>query len=215
MVKLGKSDPYIHKAYLDTIGDQREYESIGFYGFSKNTPFTDSFISNDKNFYDLSLENWNINNHPYEDSKKFDLIVCTRCAYFSKNPEKMIDNFYDLLKDDGKILIDWGLGDHWRYEKYKIGWVKDGEHESFYDEENYLWSCLWDDMLIQHPHFRKFEKGVTKLGYPDARASIYDEVPSILSLAFVHNLFDNIKINMVSLWEESPQLYIILFGSKR
>lgn len=211
---MGKSDPYIHNAYLETLDGQKEYKSIGFYGFSKDTPFTDWFVSDDKSFYDMSLSNWNINEYPYDDSKKFDLIVCTRCAYFSKNPEKMINNFCDLLNENGKILIDWGLGDHWRYEKYKIGWIKDGEHESFYHADNYLWSCLWDDMLVQHPHFKKFEKWVEKFGYPDVRSAIYEEVPRILNLGLVSNIFSHIRINVVALWEESPQLYIILFGKK-
>ena len=212
---MGKSDPYVYSTYLDTLDDQKEYESIGFYGFSKSNQLTDWFVSDDKNFYDLSLGNWNINEYPYDNSKKFDLIVCTRCAYFSKSPEKMINSFYGLLKENGKILIDWGLGDHWRYENYKIGWIKDSEHESFYGKDNYLWSCLWDDMLIQHPHFKKFEKWVEKFGYPDTKSAIYSEVPKLLSLDLVSTFFSHVRVNLLTLWEDSPQLYIILFGKKR
>ena len=70
-------------------------------------------------------------------------------------------------------------------------------------------------MFVQHPHFKKFEKWVEKFGYPDARSAIYEEVPRILNLGLVSNIFSHIKINMVALWEDSPQLYIILFGKKK
>ena len=212
---MGKSDPYVYRAYLDTLDDQKEYESIGFYGFSKSNQFTDWFVSDDKNFYDLSLGNWNINEYPYDNSKKFDLIVCTRCAYFSKNPEKMMSNFHNLLKDNGEILIDWGLGDHWRYDNYKIGWKKNGEHESFYSSDNYLWSCLWNDELSLHPEFKVFEKWVEKLGYPDVKMAIRQEVPVLMDFNVISSLLDSPRINMLALWESSPQLYIILFGKKK
>ena len=142
---MGKSDPYIYDAYLKTVGPSREYDRVGFFGFSSENQLTRCFRSSDRFFYDISLENWNINDPIYEIEERFDLIVCTRCAYFCKDPELMMSNFHNLLKDNGEILIDWGLGDHWRYDSYKIGWKKNGEHESFYSSDNYLWSCLWNE----------------------------------------------------------------------
>ena len=41
------------------------------------------------------------------------------------------------------LLADWGLGDHWRYEDFKVGWVKGEEHESFYSDNNFLWSFVF------------------------------------------------------------------------
>ena len=45
-----------------------------------------------------------------------------------------------------EIFLDWGLGDHWRFKNYKVGWFKDGEHEWFYNKtSNDLYIRLFND----------------------------------------------------------------------
>jgi SAM-dependent methyltransferase len=210
---MGKSDPIIFNAYRNALED-RLYNSVGFFGNSKASQFTDSIQANKKSYFDLELDNWDINTFPYKTRKKFDLIVCTRCAYFSSNPEKTIDEFYRLLKPGGTLLIDWGVGDHWRFENYKVGWVKDDQHESHYSETNYLWSCVWDDGFLNHPEFIKFSTWVRKFGYNDIKSAIFKEVPKILEMKYVGEKFNTI-CGLLALWEESPQLYFILVCKKR
>ena len=130
---MGKSDPYIFSFYADILNESNflntENISIGFFGYEKETSFTKCFKSKNKFFFDLKLNNWNINEFPYTVNNSLDVIVCTRVAYFSNQPKKMISCFLEHLKSGGIILIDWGLGDHWRFKEYKIGWLKNKEHE--------------------------------------------------------------------------------------
>ena len=77
-------------------------------------------------FYDLQLNNWEINSFPYDVKERFDLIACTRCPYFSKYPTEMLSEFRRLLKPGGVILIDWAVGDHWRFDEFAVGWKHHG-----------------------------------------------------------------------------------------
>ena len=97
--------------------------------------FKDNRISSG-DLYDLELGNWNINSD-WKLPKKYNSIISTRCPYFAKNPKDFIKRCYDNLEDNGEIFLDWGLGDHWRFENYKVGWVKDGEHEFAYKNDNF------------------------------------------------------------------------------
>ena len=119
---MGKSDPYLLRYYLSFLEDKC-YDVVGYFGQACDNFISKNIRSKESFFYDLSLKNWNINTFPYKVNKKFDLIVCTRCAYFSKEPIKMLLEFKSMLNPGGTILIDWGLGDHWRFDMFKVGWV--------------------------------------------------------------------------------------------
>ena len=215
---MGKSDPIVFSKYYESIlkiCKKESLESVCFLGFQGPDIFTNSIFSNFKEFHDLKLNSWNINDKKWEiTTGKFDLVVCTRCAYFSKDPLHFMLECHRILKPGGKILVDWGLGDHWRFKNYKIGWVKDGEHEAFYNDDNFLWSCIWDDIFLNHPEYLKFSQWVKKFGYNNVEDAIKKEVQAILHLNEVDNLFST-NIDMISLWEESPQMYVILTGEKK
>ena len=204
---MGKSDPYLLNFYNSLI-DSRSYENIGFFGQSGENFLSKSLNSKNRSFYDLSLNNWNINDLPYEIDEKFDLIVCTRCAYFCKHPYDLIESFMKMLNPNGSILIDWGLGDHWRFEKYKVGWIKDSEQEYAYAEDNFLWSCIWHDSFRNNSHVKIFENNIKKFGYNNELKKIIEkEVPYILDL---QNVDAQVFINHLTLWPDKPQLYTCL-----
>ena len=205
---MGKSDPYLLNFYTSMLENNKEYNRVGFFGQSGENFISKSIRSKNRKFYDLSLGNWDINKFPYKVDAKFDLIVCTRCAYFCKNPEEMLINFSKMLTVDGKILVDWGLGDHWRFKNYKIGWVKDGEQEWAYKENNFLWSTIWHKSFEKHPAYIKFENEVKKLGYCNVKESIIQEVPEILLLEKIK--FKNCKYNIMTLWSDNPQIYFCI-----
>lgn len=200
---MGKTDPLVfpwYKKHINPVGE------IALLGFVNNNHFKGDL-------YDLSLKNWDINSN-WVLSKKYDTIICTRCAYFAKDPNQFIQRCYDSLNDNGRLFVDWGLGDHWRFSKYKIGWIKDGEHENAYFPDNYLWSSVWDDSFLTDLNYLLFQQRVAKFGYDDVKGAIFDEVPNVLSMNDVSNLFD-FNFNMITFWEDFPQLYILLSGIKR
>jgi len=200
---MGRSDPHIMPWYKHHIKPEGK---VALLGFRDNNVF-------EGDLYDQHLGNWDINSE-WELTQKYDTIICTRCAYFAKDVDDFIKRCYINLNKGGRLYIDFGLGDHWRFEKYKVGWIKDGEQEYAYGEDNFLWSTVWDENFTEHPHFKVFEENIKKLGYNDVKAAIYDEVPSILELKSMSEYF-NIAYDMMTLWEEAPQLYIIIFGEKK
>jgi len=162
--------------------------------------------------YDQQLGNWEINSE-WKLNKRYDTIICLRTAYFSKNPKDFIERCYDHLNKNGVLYVDWGLGDHWRFDDYKIGWVKSGKQEYAYGETNYLWSTVWDDSFLKNQQFKIYSKLVKKFGYHDIKRAIYDEVPSVLELEQIKNYF-NISYNIFALWEQQPQIYFFIKGEK-
>jgi|TARA_Y100000310_G_scaffold122315_1_gene120977 SAM-dependent methyltransferase len=200
---MGKSDPYLKHIYGTMFPNSGEIALLGF-------------TNNDWSYgdlYDLRLGNWDINSD-WSLPKKYDAIVSTRCPYFAQDPEDFIRRCHENLKEGGQIFIDWGLGDHWRFEKFKVGWVKDNEHEYAYDKNNYLWSTLWDDRFLDNDQVKLFEQRIKKFGYTDLKQAIYDEVPKVLNLSYVEKYFGT-GYQLFTLWEEMPQLYIFLKGIKR
>ena len=212
---MGKSDPYVFNFY-ESFFNSKVYKKIGFFGFDQENTFTDKIKSTEaRYFYDISLENWDINSLPYNILEKFDLIVCTRCAYFCQEPNQMISEFFQLLEEHGEILIDWGLGDHWRFDNFKVGWLKDGEQEWAYKNNNLLWSCLWEDDFIKHPACCEFERNIKKLGYESLSRAVSEEVPKTISIDHLSAAgFKDLKIDLLTLWPEKPQLYIGLHGRR-
>lgn len=212
---MGKSDPHVFNFYKNTLPDKL-YESVAFLGFSKSNNFTDSIQSLKKDFYDMQLENWNINDDAWGIEKKYDLVVCTRCPYFAKDPRSFIEKSLEILRPSGYLLADWGLGDHWRYENFKIGWIKNGEHESAYSEDNHLWSFVWHQQLELMPEFLQFSENVKAKGYHDVKKAIEDEVPSLMHLekSDFDLDFNDIKASVLTLWPDSPQLYVCYLFKK-
>jgi len=196
---VGRSDNYIIPFYKSIIQARGR---VALLGFSNN-----AWFSEDVDLYDMSLGNWDINSE-WELDRIYDTIVCTRCAYFAKDPEGFIKRCYDYLSPGGLLYVDWGLGDHWRFENYKIGWVKDGEHEYAYKGDNYLWSTVWDESLLNDSGFKIFSKRVEKFGYKNIKEAIHDEVPKILNVETIKKYFNTFYITL-ALWEDLPQLYII------
>ena len=193
---MGRSDPYIHDFYKDYIKPQGEVALLGF--------VNNKWFGGD--LYDLQIGNWNINDS-WELKKKYDTIICTRTAYFAKDPEDFIKRCYENLNEGGKLYVDWGLGDHWRFDDYKIGWIKDGEQEYAYENDNFLWSAYWEEGLIFDPEVQKFMKYIKEKGYDDLKEAVMTEVPSVLTLED-NNI--NYQVHNICLWPDNPQLYTLL-----
>jgi len=200
---VGQSNSYLKPHYINLI---KPKGSIALLGFTNNEWF-------DGDLYDLQLNNWNINSD-WKLDKKYDTIISLRCPYFAKKPEDFIRRCYDSLNKNGILYADWGLGDHWRFEKYKIGWIKDGEQEYVYGSDNYLWSTIWDDSFLESKAFKAFSNRVKKFGYNDVKKAIFEETPQVLQLKIIKKYFDT-SYNIIALWDDKPQLYILIFGVKK
>ncbi len=205
---MGKSDPHLIPAYLSVL-PKKKYNRVALLGFSQDNDFSKLIESNERVFYDLSLGNWNINDDEWNIEGKFDLVVSTRCPYFSKDPLGFIEKCRAILDNGGVLICDWGLGDHWRFEDFKVGWVKNDEHEWAYGNENFLWSFVWSEKLLSHPEVIKFQEWIKKFNYEDLVEAIEKEVPSVLEVDKFASKFSSIGCTAISLWEERPQLYVI------
>jgi SAM-dependent methyltransferase len=215
---MGKSDPLIFSAYSKALTKEVldiEYNNVCFLGNTKHNSFTSNIKASFAEFHDLNLNGWNINDLPWKiNSEKFNFVSCTRCAYFSKSPETFFEELNRILAPGGRFIVDWGLGDHWRFSNYKVGWQKEGEHEHAYNDENYLWSTIWHDLFSKHPEFIKFENWIKKFGYKSVKTAINDEVPVVFNLKDANDNFI-FKIDMITLWEDAPQIYFIMTGIKK
>ena len=199
---MGRSDPYLKNFYFSNI---KPNGATALLGFSNNNWFSGDL-------YDIQLGNWDINSD-WKLEKKYDTIICTRCAYFAKDPVKFIEKCYDYLNQDGKLYVDWGLGDHWRFKDFKVGWVKNNEHEYAYFDENYLWSTVWDSVFLDHNQTKIFINNIKKFGYNDLQGAIFKEIPYVLKYDFIKKYFD-VSYDIITLWNDLPQLYIIIKGKK-
>ena len=97
---MGKTDPIIIPKYLSLIPGL-DYENACFLGFSGENNLTKNIKSKRRSFYDLSLGNWNINDKEWKIKEKFDLVVSTRCPYFSKDPKLFFENCHKILSPGG------------------------------------------------------------------------------------------------------------------
>lgn len=200
---MGRSDPWIRKFYNKHIKPQGD---VALLGFTNN-----DFFEGD--LYDLQLENWDINSD-WKIPKKYDTIICTRCAYFAKDLESFFKKSHSYLKQGGVLYVDFGIGDHWRFDDYKIGWIKDQKQEYAYKEDNYLWSFVWSDEFLCDNEFKKFTKNVLSHGYHDVKKSIFEETPEIMKIESIAKYFD-ISYHTLSLWKDLPQFYVLLKCSKK
>ena len=199
---MGRSDSILQNNFYGNLPNK---EPKALLGFSNN-----NWLSGD--LYDLELGNWDINSE-WKLTKKYNSIISTRCPYFSAHPKDFIKRCHDNLEDGGEIFLDWGLGDHWRFDNYKVGWIKDGEQEYAYVNDNFLWSCVWDDSFLENEQYKLFEKKIEKFGYTNLKESIFEEVPVILELDYIKKYF-KIEYDILQLWDDLPQLYISIRGNK-
>ena len=107
---MGRSDLHLYyNLYFPHIKTKPKGE-VALLGFTNQ----DYFFGD---LYDLQLGNWDINSE-WSLPKKYDTIICTRCAYFAKDPKDFIKRCYNNLKKNGTLYVDWALGDHWRFDNY-------------------------------------------------------------------------------------------------
>lgn len=203
---MGKSDPYVFNWYLQQLPTQAN--SIAFLGFPGPNEFTEHFSASVKHYYDLA-RGWDINSQWVIRPESYDLVICTRCAYFAKDPTDFVKKSLAITKKGGVFFTDWGLGDHWRFPTFKVGWVRGGEHErvQYGNHTSSLYSCFWDDSLEHDQNVKAFRQAISRFGY-DFNLTIGDivrqEVPAILRM----NSQGPARISTLFLWPESPQLYI-------
>lgn len=211
---MGKSDNYVFPWYASTLTRYGLLSSkkIAFLGQSAHNRFSDCFSTTQKDFFDLTLGNWIINDTEWKISQhQYDLVVCTRCAYFSSDPQAFITRVLKLCNVGGHAFIDWGLGDHWRKPTYKVGWVKGDEHEEVHygSHISKLYSCFWIDSLEHDSNVHVFKSYIHNLRHYDMSTTtlthiIHDEVPCVLS----DDEHKPISVDTLTLWQDSPQLYI-------
>ena len=199
---MGITNPIVFPFYKDKI---KPHGEVALLGFTNNDLF-------DGDLYDRSMGNWDINSE-WALSKRYDTIICTRCAYFAKNPLDFIQRCYNGLSDKGHLFVDWGLGDHWRFQEYKVGWVKNGEHEYAYDKDNHLWSCVWDDAFLENKQCLVFEEALRMKGYSSLKNAVMDEVPSVLQLGEISNYF-SVSTHFLTITKPYLMMYILVCGEK-
>ncbi len=223
---MGKSDPIIFNAYYNALKKElkdRHINNVAFMGFNEPNQLTIQIEKNlcsgihGADFFDISRENWDINKEwKYTNNPKYDLIICTRCPFFAENPKKLINDFYSALLPGGVLLLDFGLGDHYRFNsgQYAVGFNKNGEQ--CYGHETKLNSVIWEDYFEESIGPKKFRELIKKFKEYDNDITLTEivnkEMPIVVSL---NELDIRPKcIDFVGLWPESPQLYIILTFKK-
>lgn len=202
---MGKSNAYLNPIYKKKFPKKYPIALLGF----QNIP---TFIENkeDIDLYDLELKNWDIN-ADWKLNRKYKSIICTRCLYFCKDPIIFFQKCKEYLLEDGEIFVDFGLGHHWtKFKNFKVGWVKDEEHEWEYNKNNYLWSTIWDNSFLENNQVKLFQERIKKFGYDNLNIAVKDEVPIIINKNDLNKLFKNVEIDFLSLWGNMPQLYIFL-----
>lgn len=157
--------------------------------------------------YDMALSNWDINKE-WNLKKKYDTLICTRCSYFCKDLSVFFSGAFNNLNEGGLLYVDVGLGDHYRFADFKVGWVKNGEHEWGHFAENYLWSTIWDDSFLYNKEYKRFSELIVKYGYDDLKKAVYEECPYVLSVKDIHR-FDILEYNVFV--NDSPTLLHNLF----
>lgn len=210
---MGKSDPYVFEWYKQNL-PHHEPKKIAILGSTSESFVRQKYPHSEIDLFDIQLKNWEINQKWNIDEDAYDLIVCTRCAYFSEDPNLFLTRCMTLLKVGGFVFVDWGLGDHWRFDNFKLGWKKDEEHEySVYaSQKYYLYSCLWNTSWEENPTVKEFKINTQKFGYSDKDILCYlrNEVPSL-----VEDFPSTEKVEFLTLWPDNPQLYILTIFKKK
>jgi len=190
-----------YKKEISVINDP-----VALLGFTDNNLFSGDL-------YDKRLNNWEINSD-WKLNKKYSTIISTRCPYFAKNPNDFIIKCYESLEKNGRLYVDWGLGDHWRFPIFKVGWVKNNDHEFAYFPDNYLWSFVWDDSFLQDDQFKIFEVAVKSKGYDDIKKAIFDEIPCVLPLKFIERFFV-LDYKILTVIKPFLHMYVLIRGTRK
>ncbi len=202
---MGKSDPYVFTWYAKNLPS--DAQKIAILGSTSESFVREAFPNAQIDLFDIQLKNWDINDPNWKiELNYYDLVVCTRCAYFSRDPRDLIDRCLTLIKTGGCVFIDWGYGDHWRFEKFKVGWLKDGEHEyaSYKGHTSHLYSGIWNPNWENDSAVLEFKKNIQKFDYNETLSEILNqEVP------YLH-LIDDVDVKFLSLWPDRPQLYLLI-----
>lgn len=208
---MGKSNeiviPWYARNLVGNLG------STCWLGLSGHDALTTRVKSEHHDFYDLTLKNWDINAAWTLDAK-YDTIVCTRCAYFSRDPSDFLTRCIASLNSGGRLIVDWGLGDHWRFP-YKVGWHRSDKTEHEYCDygstRSYLNSFCGFSNMEQDVNVMRFRSLIKKFGYDDERTLsdiIHAEVPSYVD-DIMSVVTANIDVDTLCLWPDAPQLYVL------
>ena len=202
---MGLSNKFVLPFYRDNIVKSGKVGYLGDVGIGEG------------DCYDLSLGNWDINSD-WELPRRYNTLICTRTAPFSKDPLDFITRCYKSLEAEGKLYVDWLYGEHWRFPLFKVGWLRQGEHEYAYGEENHLWSGVWDESFTESPEVRKFFSEIAAGGFYSDETVLRDlvkvEVPSMLELKEIEAMF-NTRCHFLYCNVVAPSLYVLLECSKR
>lgn len=204
---MGKSDKFLMSIYDKLIPNKYPMALLCF----QNIPvFLKKRKQSNIDLYDIKLNNFDLNSD-WKLKRKYRTIVCTRALFFCKDPELFLKKCKEYLEDDGELLIDYFYGHGWtRFTMFKVGWVKNGEHEFEYKNDNYLWSGIWDDSFLENEQIQLFQKRIIKHGYNDIKKAVYDEIPVVIELSTIKNMFSEVKLEFFALYEDMPQLYIFI-----
>lgn len=218
---MGKSNQYVFPWYALHVAKQ-QYNRVCILGAVDHDDFTRTINSSSFEFFDLALNNWDINAAEWNiELNAYDLVICMRCAYFADDASCFLQKCLSLLLPNCKALIDWGLGDHWRHKPYIVGWKNEllnvNETVTFNingkQHISNLSSTFWDDKLSLHPAAIEFLKNIKQVNqYYDEHTLtdiIFDEVPSILTFDDQQVKLYCSSVDMLTLWSDSPQLYIL------
>ena len=208
---MGKSDPFVFNWYIKNFPEINP-KKIAVLGSTSDNFIRFRYPSAEIHLFDIQLDNWSINEEWNIQKEDYDLVVCTRCAYFSIDPGNFINKSLSLLKEGGYFFVDWGLGDHWRFKDYKVGWKNNLEHEyATYKNQNYfLYSCLWNQEWENNLVVQNFKINIEKFGYnDDIQKVLKKEIPSLLE-----DFQKPEKLDFLFLWPENPQLYILTIFKK-
>lgn len=209
---MGKSNPIVFGWYRELL-PKRRYERIALLGATQLDGFTGSIDHGSHDCFDLTLDNWKINDDWNIEKGMYDLVVCTRCPYFAEDPKRFVERCLELVRPGGVVFLDWGLGDHWRKEKYLVGWQDPdtGTQEDVHygSHVSKLWSCYWDpklDMTLEAVEFLGYAAHQVQGGYDGATLTeiIQSEVPHVIGPDDVSPS----AVELLTLWPQSPQLYI-------
>ena len=101
---MGKTDPFIFSAYKNVLnsflGENKKFKNVCFLGQPGINAFSRQIDYVKADFYDSSVRNWYINSEKWEiPENTYDLVVCTRCAYFAKDVENFFNNCKKVLKE--------------------------------------------------------------------------------------------------------------------
>ncbi len=202
---MGRSDGIVFPWYAErmrSVAGQR----ILFLAQPGHNSLSHSLGPSASHFFDLSLGNWDINQEADWPSPEVDAVICTRGAYFSERPLDFVERCLRSVRPGGIVFIDWGLGDHWRFKKFRVGWRDQEEHEysTVGDRRCHLQSAAWNSCLEDHPQVAAFREWIKPFGYEGKLGPhVLKEVPSVLGIP------SSSVVDCLAIWPEMPQLYIL------